>query len=106
MISRVRGRPQVNLDHVSESKRAYRHSVAEAPHGVWTPIFRNLSNCEQSPLGHRFNLSSDVKERCSSGGAAVYSYTGKVVHPPAAPHLVSERVHATSQAPVGLMGRS
>ena len=51
---------------------------AEATHGVRTPIFRNLSNFEQSPLGHRFNLSSDVKERCSSGGAAVYSYTGKV----------------------------
>jgi hypothetical protein len=56
---------------------------AEAPHGVWTSIFRNLSNFEQSPMGHRYNLSADVKELygagsfCSSGGAAVYSYTGK-----------------------------
>ena len=57
-------------------------------------------------MGHRSNLSPDVKELygprsfCSSGGAAVYSYTGKVVHPPAAPHLLFERVHAASQAPV------
>jgi hypothetical protein len=55
--------------------------------GVWTPIFRNLSNSEQSPSTHRCNLLADMKELCSSGGAAVYSYTGKVAHPPAAPHL-------------------
>ena len=28
---------------------------------------------------------------CSSGGAAVYLYTGKVAHPLAAPHLLFER---------------
>jgi hypothetical protein len=28
---------------------------------------------------------------CSSGGAAVYFYTGKVAHPLAAPHLLFER---------------
>jgi hypothetical protein len=84
----------------SESKRVSPFGCVEAPHGVRTPIFRNLSNCEQSPGGHRFNLSADVKERCSSGGAAVYSYTGKVVHPPAAPHLLLNVVHTASQAPV------
>src|ERR1700686_3013958 len=44
----------------------------EAPHGVRTPIFRNLSNCEQSRIGHSCNLSVDVKERCSSGGISPF----------------------------------
>src|ERR1017187_5617717 len=44
-----------------------------------------MSNFEQSPIGHRCSLWADVKELygprsfCSSGGAAVYSYTGKVL---------------------------
>ena len=56
-----------------------------------------MSNFEQSPIGHRCSLWADVKELygprsfCSSGGAAVYLYTGKVAHPLAAPHLLFER---------------
>jgi hypothetical protein len=44
-----------------------------------------MSNFEQSLIGHRCRLWADVKELygprsfCSSGGAAVYSYTGKVL---------------------------
>jgi hypothetical protein len=44
-----------------------------------------MSNFEQSPIGHRCSMWADVKELyglrsfCSSGGAAVYSYTGKAL---------------------------
>jgi hypothetical protein len=65
-------------------------------------------------MGHRSNLSPDVKELygprsfCSSGGAAVYLYTGKVAHPVAAPTSVYflNGVHTASQALVRVIGCS
>lgn len=43
----------------------------------------------------------DPRSFCSSGGAAVYSYTGKLAHPPTAPHLVFGRCSHASQVTRG-----
>jgi len=84
---------------------AYRYSVAlkyptECGH-LYSETWAIVSSHHVATV---CKLSADTKEPrgpwsfCSSGGAAVYSYTGKLVHPPAAPHLTFWTVvHTSSQ---------
>jgi hypothetical protein len=58
---------------------------------------------------HRCNVLPDVKELCgprsfcSSGGAAVYLYTGQLAHPPTVPHLFLDGVaRDPAHNPLGL----
>src|ERR1035441_9077341 len=62
---------------LSSASRVSPFGSRRTPHGVWTPIFRNLSIFEQSPGGPQSYSASRCEGtrpygRLSSGGAAVH----------------------------------